>query len=546
MLLSIGILQRIHSGIRMREDNTRTIKKEKSLFMATLSHELRTPLSMLIGILELLKQSSCLPNRQQSLLETAHHTAINLLSLTNDLLDCASLEAGKMTLSLQSIDLRTVINDAVNLFVFAASEAHLVLHCTIDNNVGTAHQADPVRLRQIIHNLIGNALKFTTTGTINVSLKAIATTHETQLLQLTVRDTGAGIARDDIARLFGPFIQGESTSDAPPAGTGLGLFIARSIARMMGGDITLHSEPGNGTTVTMQLPLPVSRTPVVPHEEKHTLLPANTLFGLAHILIIDDHQPNRLVLQEQLRHFGCRVVDMCNAVDALAQCDVQQFDLIFCDCNMPVIDGYEFTRYIRSGKHGRLNHHTPILGYTACTTQRDNHRALLAGMQQCLVKPLDIPQLQRILLQFISDNPAASLIEDSNRTCCQHTKTGACFDPQKLHTLTMNNKEHERMLLESLVSTNTRDMQDLRHAVDGKNWQRVAAQAHRIKGAADLVGAEELCHICLHIEHSYRSCNTVKETDIALLYHWFDYTQQQLQLLLDESNAIASPPPIRQ
>lgn len=521
------------SEMRMARASAEHASKEKSILMTTLSHELRTPLNALVGMLELLRMRVTSPEKEVLFINTAYASATSLLRLIDDALDWSKLDAGKLNIRPEPVDLRQIIAESVSMFTPVARESNLFLTSSVAPEVAIAHMADPARLRQIINNLISNALKFTPSGGVEARLWVQDATPSGQVLLLAISDTGIGIASHDLPSLFRPFHQAESTAARVTGGTGLGLSICQRLARKMGGDVTLQSELGVGTTVEVALRLPLSAKAAIPVPAIHDDARAKNILCTARILVIDDHPANRLVLLEQLRHLGCQVSEAASADQALDLCHQQRFEMIFCDVNMPVTSGYAFARCLRSGQRGRLNHRTPILGYTASTIHADHQQALAAGMQQCLVKPLGITTLHKALLHHLPNTSIHHHGTPALPTRCGGTKRYR-YDPDKLQALTMGNKDSLHRLVASLLAANRQDMQVLDDAIAEGNLPAIAAQVHRIKGAADLIGAEAIGNLCRQMESVCRTGGNPCPGQIKGLRGLMRDIQQQLNEVLDQ------------
>jgi two-component system sensor histidine kinase EvgS len=377
--------------------------RAKSTFLASVSHEIRTPMNAITGMLELTLARCQLPEDQRLQLVTAHKSALGLLALIDDILDLSKLEAGKFSIHPAPASLSGLVKDTLLIFGPVAAQKGLPLTSGIGAAVAPLLQVDALRFRQILANLVSNAVRFTDSGTIHVRLDAQAPHDGVQQVMLTVSDTGIGIPAEAQARLFEPFEQVHGGHSHPSAGgTGLGLAICRRLASAMGGQITLTSEPGRGTRVVVSLPLTVAAA-AAPPEPAPPLPMAGCARRQASILVIDDHAPNRLLLQRQLEHLGHCVSTAGDGREALARLDHASFDVIVCDCAMPVMDGLDFTRAVRArdDAHGCV----PIIGCTASAVAADHAAALDAGMNAVIVKPVGLQALDAAVAQACAGGP---------------------------------------------------------------------------------------------------------------------------------------------
>ncbi|WP_265920820.1 PAS domain-containing hybrid sensor histidine kinase/response regulator [Cupriavidus nantongensis] len=382
--------------------------RAKSSFLASVSHEIRTPMNAITGMLELTLAQSQLPEEQRLQLVTAHKSAQGLLALIDDILDLSKLEAGKFSIHPAPASLPGLVDDTLLIFGPVAAQKGLPLTSGVSAALAPLHQVDALRFRQILANLVSNAVRFTDTGTVHVRLDAQAPCDGVQHVLLTVSDTGIGIPFEAQARLFQPFEQVHDGARPHAGGTGLGLAICRRLATAMGGRITLTSQPGRGTRVVVSLPLAIASAPQ-PAEPAEPA-PLSPMAGCsrrnASILVIDDHAPNRLLLQRQLEHLGHRVSTACDGCEALAALERASFDVIVCDCAMPVMDGLAFTRAVRA--RGDAHRGVPIVGCTASAVASDHAAAMAAGMNAVVVKPVGLQALDAAVLQACGSRPQPS------------------------------------------------------------------------------------------------------------------------------------------
>ncbi|NDJ58550.1 transporter substrate-binding domain-containing protein [Enterobacteriaceae bacterium 4M9] len=370
--------------------------REKSTFLTTMSHEIRTPLSAVIGMLELVMRrgGDTVENRQS--IRIAREAAQSLLMLLGNILDVSRIESGRMVLHPERVALRDLIESTAVMFEGLAAQKGLRFALEIDAELNADVLVDAMRLRQIIVNLVANAIKFTNDG--EVALRAGVQWCDSDRLQLMleIEDSGEGIEEAVQKRLFRPFEQGENRSLMQ--GSGLGLYISRTLAQMMGGDITLWSQPGMGTRVSVALNLPVMEalTPVTPLQAPTATLSGRTL----DILIVDDNPAGRLLLSQQLGWFGHRVVSCPGAREALAFLEQTSVDAVISDCNMPGMNGYALAQAVRE-RWPLL----PLIGITADARESVRDDAQAAGMSDCLFKPVTLAMLEPLLAKLTTTLP---------------------------------------------------------------------------------------------------------------------------------------------
>ena len=361
-----------------------TANKAKSEFLANMSHEIRTPLNGILGMLQVLRMMEP-PREQDVYIENAIQAASRLTRLLADILDLSKIEANKLSLHHEVFDFGEMHRSVRELFSTVARDKDVTLVFEIDDRIPAQLVGDEVRLRQILFNLTGNALKFTTAGEVRVEVLQVARTERETRVLFVVSDTGVGIARERLHDIFEPFTQVESSLVRDHQGAGLGLAIVRRIVRIMGGELYAESEPGVGTSVHVLLSLGLperQQVPATPVEVR----PRET--GLR-VLLVEDDAVNRLAMKHILEKAGHFPVCATNGQEALEVAAHTLFDLILMDMQMPVMDGLEATRLIRAGDVQGLDPQSPIIAITAYAMRGDRERFLAAGMTEHLPKPVD-------------------------------------------------------------------------------------------------------------------------------------------------------------
>lgn len=388
----IGAVSDVHDR---RESELALIhaSRMKSQFLANMSHELRTPMAGVQGMLDLLYDTQLTEHQRESL-DTIYDCSRSLLAVLDDVLDLSRIEANKLVLNERVYDLQKKIDKTMALFRLQAQERGLWLRAKIEGGVPTALVGDPDRIRQLLTNLVSNALKFTHQGGVELRVS-----HQGERLRFAVQDTGIGIAETDLAKLFQPFVQVEATTARKYGGTGLGLSIVKRLVELMGGTLDAESAPGQGSTFWFELPI---RHPSPDDLKKSTLPEApRRQLPAARVLVVEDNLVISKILVSQLQKFGLSVESVDRGAKAIEAVVHHSFDVIFMDCQMPELDGYQTTARLR-----KAGCHLPIIALTAHAMSGERERCLEAGMDDYLTKPLSLEDLRNKLEQWLLDSPA--------------------------------------------------------------------------------------------------------------------------------------------
>ncbi len=536
--------KRLHEEMERARDLAIEAARTRAEFLARMSHEIRTPLNAIVGMAELLQLTDLSPEQSERAAVIESSSKL-LMAIVNDILDFTKLSAGRVVLEKIVFDLRDLAETTVNSFRGAAARKHIALSLELDPQLPNHLKGDPNRLQQILNNLLSNAIKFTSEGKVNVSISPVAGSVAAENVRFQVSDTGIGIAPEVQKRLFEPFVQAESSTARRYGGTGLGLVISAQLARQMGGEIHLDSEPGKGATfyftarfekagdgeaVEAIEPLPESSATaaaIAPEPNVNGHEPGTTTTVDAdrdfQVLVVEDNPVNRELAAEQLRALGYRgeiVGDAAAALDALAR---GHYDLVLMDCEMPVMDGYEATREIRR-READLRH-TPIIAMTAHATEEQRERCLAAGMDAYLSKPVRLQTLAAMLDSWSakSAHPAngdasSAVTATAGISSLSSVAGGQDLDPVTLAELRELSRTTGTNVMRQLVEVFLAELPErvsaLASALKAGDMVALARAAHAMRSAAGF-GAIRYADLCAAVETHARKNDRAQATLLA-------------------------------
>lgn len=392
----IDTLKDTEKELKLAKNEAEKASNAKSEFLARMSHEIRTPLNSVLGMLELLKETP-LNKDQERYINLFSHAGENLKALINDLLDFSKIEAKALTIEEISYDLNKTIRSVFEILQLKAEEKGLEYKLDIDEQIPLCQIGDPTRLRQVLFNLIGNAIKFTKEGSVRIKTQLINDTH----FSITIEDTGIGIPREKLAQIFTPFFQGDVSITREYGGTGLGLVISKNLAEIMNGNLVMKSLLGRGSVFTLTLP---NRPDPHPQKNKQHQdgFPWEKYIGPKfRILLVDDSEDNRVLICHYLKNLPFECYEATNGKEAFELFQINNYDLIFMDIQMPIMTGYKATELIRHYEDKNKLLRTPIIALTATAVVEDLRKTLDVGCDSYAVKPVKRREILEILHNYL-------------------------------------------------------------------------------------------------------------------------------------------------
>ncbi|UII21340.1 PAS domain-containing hybrid sensor histidine kinase/response regulator [Fulvivirga ligni] len=469
--LDITAQKNLEGELRDAKSMAEESAKAKEIFLANMSHEIRTPMNAILGMSNLLQKTN-LNYDQNNYLRAINTSAENLLVIINDILDLTKIESGKLKIDSITFNLKESIEQLEKMFLYKAQEKGLIYNIRYEANLPEYFQGDPYRINQILINLVGNAIKFTHQGKVSISVKAKKQKNKQFAVSFIVSDTGIGMDEGFKERLFENFSQEDPGITRKYGGTGLGLAISRRLIHLLNGDLEIESEKGRGTTITLTVPLELGVKAEEIEEAPKSDTEEKALEGLK-ILLVEDNEFNRLLATTLLTNHGAQVTEASEGKEATGLVKAQSFDIILMDIQMPVMNGYDSTKYIRE----HISKTIPIIAQTANAVKGEDVKCFEAGMDDYITKPFD----EEILIGKILKAARPEKLRPIYESVKEEEIPTELYSIQMLEEMSRGDINFIKKMLQTVVDTLPEELKKLNNAYQKGEKATVRAVAHKIK-----------------------------------------------------------------
>jgi len=508
--------QHLIARLNVSEKKAKVAAQAKENFLANMSHEIRTPLNAILGFTNLLQRRN-IDKESKGIILTIQRSGENLLAIINDVLDLSKIEAGMMRIESAPFSIRGLVHSIETMFLLKAAEKHLVLTTSVNDDMPDTLEGDATRLTQILVNLLGNAIKFTSNGNISIKIEKKGITDNIVNTLIKVSDTGIGIEKEKLNTIFERFQQAEDTVTRRYGGTGLGLSIVQELVLLQHGTITAESRPGAGTTFSIIIPYKISSEDITPVSKS---LPEEieTGFDGVKVLVVEDNEINQSLIRHLFDSWQLEFEMARNGKEALEKLKHRQYNLVLMDIQMPEMDGYSATQEIRQ----TLKLDTPIIAMTAHALAGEREKCLSYGMNEYISKPLREDQLRQLIARFVKiDNPKTNDFPAS---------TGGpyrCINLQYLNEISMGNTEYEKTVTKQFMEIIPEDLSVLQKAWQDGNISLVRQTAHNMKTSISVMGLNDSLNPYLDRLEYDDLDSTVFNDNFSHLAHYCDASVEE-------------------
>lgn len=470
-------------------------QKAKEQFLANISHEIRTPINGIAGMAALLSKDPT-PDEKVTYLNAIKSAAENLKVIINDILDLASIDSGKLKFERIGFALKDLLVSLIDTFSVQAKEKGIDLQLEVAPEADQILIGDPVRLNQILINLISNAVKFTHNGSIKIKCSVEKIYQKKKHIRFDVIDTGIGIPHDKLSTIFESFSQADASVTRKYGGTGLGLTIVKQLVELQNGTIQVESVEDKGSMFSVVIPYQVGSTADIIHDTMSASQRGfyKNKFKNLNVLLVEDNDINRLYANSILKNWECNIEMAENGYVALEKIKNRYFDIILMDIQMPVMDGFEATKAIRQGEVPKST--VPIIALTANATRADIERCLAAGMNDCIPKPFTPEDLFRILIKYYNPTTQAT---------SSVTITFEPLDLGYLKQVSGNSETFIREMIDTFRSTLPNTISEISTATNERDWERLAKSIHKIKPSLTMMGLHKTKELAMEVEEHVKS-----------------------------------------
>ncbi len=483
--LDITQQKRLEQDLEIAKNKAEEASQAKEAFLANMSHEIRTPLNAIIGMIRELGREDLTP-KQQLYLSHSETAARHLLNIINNVLDISKIEAGEFDLDIREFSLSSVISNVKSILQTRAAEKGLHMNVLVSPDIAPCHLGDGTRIRQILINLIGNAIKFTEKGRVSLLAEVVSEDAHSQMLKFTITDTGVGMSETVMNTLFSKFSQEEDKSTRRFEGTGLGMAITQEMIQLMKGRIQVSSQKNEGTAIEVTLRLELgdpSRLYAAAEAQR-----PGSLRGIK-VLLVEDNDMNRYIACQSLSHFDCDVIEAVNGKDAIEKLTENPVDIVLMDVQMPVMDGVEATRYIRE----HISRSLPIIALTVNAFKKDIDHYLASGMNDYVTKPFE----ENILFNAIANHAPSSSLRAADSA---HAPKAPLYNLTKLRDISRGNTDFLYKMIGIFAEQTPATLHDMQTALAAAQWEKLSKLAHRIKPGIDNMGITALTTVIRDIE----------------------------------------------
>ena len=506
VVIDIDKLKAMEKELTAAKSDAERANISKSRFLANMSHEIRTPMTGIMGMTRLL-QSTGLSNVQRDYLNAIHTSADNLLAIINDILDFSKINEGKLSLSPVDFRLDKLVRDTCTSLNNIAESKDIQLRHNIDSDINTVLYGDALRINQVILNLLGNAIKFTHVGHVDLNVKLEKKENESNFIKISVTDTGIGIEKDKHEEIFNIFSQEDESVSRKYGGTGLGLAISKQLVEMMGGTLAVQSEKGKGSEFFFTIALPDGNANNLIEDSIQT--PKSMDLSDVRVLVAEDHKINQFLIRSLFQNWNIEPDIVDNGLMAVEMVKKNKYDIIFMDKQMPEMGGIKATRIIRF----KLNITTPIIALTASALKNDRNLALNAGMNDYISKPFDPDDLLNKLLKFVKPGEQVPEFPEQNKPA---EPPAALFNLQGLRKIFSKNEHKIKEMIELFLEQTPVQWKELLSQYNAANFKKVGEIAHKIKPTIDLLEITSLTEVIRDIELQAKNNNEEGTLDDSL------------------------------